>query len=443
MDFHAYKQVDTRTEREKQIDEWLPITSSRNAKWWYSAFHNVTAMVGAGVLGLPYALAHLGWGPGLTVLFGSWIVTVYTLWQMVEMHETIPGKRFDRYHELGQHAFGKKLGLFIIVPQQLIVEVGCDIVYMVTGGQSLKKVHELLCDDCTSLRLTYWIMIFASVHFLLSHCPNFNSITIISLAAAVMSISYSTIAWVASVDRGVQPDIDYSIGYKETTQAGTVLSFFNGLGAMAFAYAGHNVVLEIQATIPSTPEKPSKGPMWKGVVVAYIVVAICYFPVAISGYWAFGNRVSDNVLISLEKPVWLIAAANVFVVIHVIGSYQVYAMPVFDMIETLLVKKMNFKPTFMLRFITRNLYVAFTMMFGICVPFFGGLLGFFGGFAFAPTTYFIPCVCWLIIHKPKVGSLSWIINWICIILGVCLMVVSPIGGLRQIILDAKHYKSFS
>lgn len=44
------------------VDDWLPtMTSSRNAKWYYSAFHNVTAMVGAGVLGLPYALSELGW----------------------------------------------------------------------------------------------------------------------------------------------------------------------------------------------------------------------------------------------------------------------------------------------------------------------------------------------------------------------------------------------
>ena len=43
------------------IDNWLPINASRNAKWWYSAFHNVTAMVGAGVLGLPYAMSELGW----------------------------------------------------------------------------------------------------------------------------------------------------------------------------------------------------------------------------------------------------------------------------------------------------------------------------------------------------------------------------------------------
>ena len=235
--------------------------------------------------------------------------------------------------------------------------------------------------------------------------------------------------------------------YTASTTTGRVFTFFSALGDVAFAYAGHNVVLEIQATIPSTPEKPSKGPMWKGVIFAYIVVALCYFPVALIGYWMFGNSVADNILITLEKPRWLIAGANMFVVIHVIGSYQVeieifskwyvfissnlhflislrelqiYAMPVFDMLETLLVKNLKFRPSFMLRLITRTLYVggwlmlffyldelwqsfislfscsylssliaAFTMFVGILIPFFGSLLGFLGGLAFAPTTYFV------------------------------------------------------
>ncbi|PWA46019.1 lysine histidine transporter 1 [Artemisia annua] len=125
------------------------------------------------------------------------------------------------------------------------------------------------------------------------------------------------------------------------------------------------------------------------------------------------------------------------------SANKIYAMPVFDMIETVLVKKLNFTPSFMLRFITRNIYVATTMFIGICFPFFGGLLGFFGGFAFAPTTYFLPCVMWLSIHKPKRWSLSWICNWICIFFGVALMVLSPIGGLRSIIVQAKDYKFFS
>ncbi|XP_051140206.1 lysine histidine transporter 1-like [Andrographis paniculata] len=429
-----------RSLEQKAIDDWLPITSSRNAKWWYSAFHNVTAMVGAGVLSLPYAMAALGWGPGVIILILSWIITLYTLWQMVEMHEMVPGKRFDRYHELGQHAFGEKLGLYIVVPQQLIVEVGVNIVYMVTGGKSLEKVHKTVCGGCKNIRTTYFIMIFASVHFVLSHLPNFNSISGVSLAAAVMSLTYSTIAWTASLHKGVQKGVEY--GYPASSKVGTVFDFFTALGDVAFAYAGHNVVLEIQATIPSTPEKPSKKPMWKGVLVAYFVVALCYFPVALIGYRMFGNQVEDNILISLEKPKWLIAAANMFVVIHVIGSYQIYAMPVFDMIETLLVKKMRFKPSTMLRFISRNIYVAFTMFIAILFPFFGGLLGFFGGFAFAPTTYFLPCIMWLAVYKPKRFSLSWFTNWICIFLGVMLMMVSSIGGLRNIILQAKTYKMF-
>ncbi|KAK6928478.1 Amino acid transporter, transmembrane domain, partial [Dillenia turbinata] len=433
--------VDTERIMEMKIDDWLPITASRNAKWWYSAFHNVTAMVGAGVLGLPYAMSELGWGPGVVVLVLSWLITLLTLWQMVEMHEMVPGKRFDRYHELGQYAFGEKLGLYIVVPQQLVVEVGVCIVYMVTGGKSLQNFHVLVCKGCKNIRLTFFIMIFASVHFVLSHLPNFNSISGVSLAAAVMSLSYSTLAWVASADKGVQQDVQYE--YRSKTTAGVVLDFFSALGTVAFAYAGHNVVLEIQATIPSTPQRPSKGPMWKGVFVAYIIVFLCYFPVALIGYAVFGNNVADDILVSLKEPVWIIATANMFVVIHLIGSYQVYAMPVFDLIELFLVKKLHLQPSFTLRFTVRNLYVGLTMFVAITFPFFGALLGFFGGFALAPTSYFLPCIMWLVIYKPRRFSLSWWTNWICIVVGVLLMILAPIGGLRQIILQAKTYKFYS
>ncbi|KMZ61296.1 hypothetical protein ZOSMA_53G00860 [Zostera marina] len=155
------------------------------------------------------------------------------------------------------------------------------------------------------------------------------------------------------------------------------------------------------------------------------------------------NEVDDNILLTLNKPKWLIVAANLMVVIHVIGSYQIYAMPVFDMIETVLVKKMKFTPCFKLRLIARSTYVAFTMFVGMTFPFFGGLLGFIGGFAFAPTTYFLPCIMWLLLYKSKRFSLSWCSNWFCIVFGVLLMVLSPIGGLKQIINQVKTYQFYS
>ncbi|THG19116.1 hypothetical protein TEA_025879 [Camellia sinensis var. sinensis] len=229
---------------------------------------------------------------------------------------------------------------------------------------------------------------------------------------------YSTIAWTASLKKGVHEHVDYSPRGKTTNDH--VFNFFSAMGDVAFSYAGHNVVLEIQATIPSTPEKPSKGPMWKGVVVAYIIVAICYFPVAFVGFYIFGSSVDDNILITLEKPSWLVAAANLFVVIHVIGGFQIFAMPVFDMIETYMVKEKKCSPSNVLRFTIRAIYIGLTMFVGISVPFFGGLLGFFGGFALAPTSYYF-----------------------CIIAGVLLTITAPIGALRNIILQAETYKFFS
>ncbi|KAL5759196.1 hypothetical protein ACOSP7_017720 [Xanthoceras sorbifolium] len=63
-------------------EKWREGDPSRRAKWWYSTFHCVTAMIGAGVLSLPYAMAYLGWGPGTMVLVLSWCMTLNTMWQI-------------------------------------------------------------------------------------------------------------------------------------------------------------------------------------------------------------------------------------------------------------------------------------------------------------------------------------------------------------------------
>ena len=73
--------------------------------------------------------------------------------------------------------------------------------------------------------------------------PNFNALFIVSLIAAVMSISYSTIGWVSSVAEGKAADVSYAIAGSSTDK---IMGIFNGLGTMVFAYGGHSVVLEIQ-----------------------------------------------------------------------------------------------------------------------------------------------------------------------------------------------------
>lgn len=82
-------------------------------------------------------------------------------------------------------------------------------------------------------------------------------------------------------------------------------------------------MLVLQATLPSKPNRNTSVPMMRGVYVAYAVVSWCYFGVSIAGYWAFGNNVMSNVIFSIGHPKWMVAMADLFVTVHVIGSYQV------------------------------------------------------------------------------------------------------------------------
>ncbi|XP_059650581.1 lysine histidine transporter-like 6 [Cornus florida] len=149
------------------------------------------------------------------VMVLSWCITLNTKWQMIQLHKCMLGVRFDHYYELGRHAFGPKLGSWIVLSQQLIVQVGGDIVYMVTRGEVSEKV--------------------------------------------LGNGTYSTMAWVGCLSRGRVENVSYA--YKESSGADYMFRVFNALGQISSAYAGHAVVLEIQATIPSTPKKPSKVAM--------------------------------------------------------------------------------------------------------------------------------------------------------------------------------------
>lgn len=45
--------------------------------------------------------------------------------------------------------------------------------------------------------------------------------------------------------------------------------------------------------MPSSEKHPSTVPMWRGVKFAYLIIATCLFPIAIGGYWAYGQLVTN------------------------------------------------------------------------------------------------------------------------------------------------------
>ncbi|KAJ6772041.1 hypothetical protein OIU74_018308 [Salix koriyanagi] len=50
------------SKEDRSTGKWTEGDPARRAKWWYSTFHAVTAMIGAGVLSLPICHGLLGLG---------------------------------------------------------------------------------------------------------------------------------------------------------------------------------------------------------------------------------------------------------------------------------------------------------------------------------------------------------------------------------------------
>lgn len=123
---------------------------------------------------------------------------------------------------------------------------GTCVALIVLGGATCKMFYQTLCG-CTDKPLTNaeWYLVFTCGAVLLSQLPNLNSIAGVSLVGAITAVGYCTLMWVVSVTKGRLPNVSYE-RVNANTEVARVFDLLNALGIIAFAFRGHNLILEIQ-----------------------------------------------------------------------------------------------------------------------------------------------------------------------------------------------------
>lgn len=423
-------------------DAWLPITESRTGNAYYAAFHNLNAGIGFQGLLLPTAMFFLGWTWGIIALVIAYVWQLYTLWVLIRLHEAVPGVRYNRYVQLAQAAFGERLGFWLATPANINLTAGTATTLIIIGGSTLKLFDKLVCGpDCgaSPLSTIEWYLVFSMLSVVLAQLPNLNSIAGLSLVGAVTAVTYCTMVWVLSISRPRPPGVSYTAEEGKSVVAST-FSYLNALGIVAFSFRGHNLAMEIQATMPSTMKHPAHVPMWRGAKVANAIIAACYFPIAIAGYWAYGSMMlSSGILFSMyafhqvDISRALMAFVFILVVINCLSSFQIYSMTIFDSFEAGYTSKRNRPISRPVRVAFRIFYVFTNFLIGVAFPWLASLAGLLGGLTSAPVTFAYPCFMWLAIKKPKRYSFSWYLNWTLGVGGMILAVAFTAGGLWSII----------
>ncbi|KAF5786209.1 putative amino acid transporter, transmembrane domain-containing protein [Helianthus annuus] len=434
-------------------DAWLPITESRNGNAYYAAFHTLCSGIGIQALVLPVAFTILGWAWGVIALTLAFIWQLYTLYLLVNLHESSEtGVRYSRYMQLANAAFGERLGKMLALFPIMYLSAGTCMALLIIGGSTSKIFFQVVCaaNECKAETLTTveWYLVFTCGAVLLSQLPNLNSIAGISLVGAITAVGYCTLIWIISVSEGRLPNVSYN-PVRVGSDVSKVFDVLNALGIISFAFRGHNLILEIQATMPSSEKHPSTVPMWKGVKVSYTLIAMCLFPLAIGGYWAYGQMIppSGGMLTALfayhsqDVAKSILALTSMLVIINALSSFQIYAMPIFDEMESVYVVRFKKPCPWWLRVIIRSFFGFFCFFLAVAIPFLASLAGLVGGVSL-PVTLVYPCLMWLKVKKPKVYSPIWWFNWVLVAVGTVLSGLLIAAGVYVIIDNGIKFNFF-
>nr|XP_043620150.1 amino acid permease 3-like [Erigeron canadensis] len=445
----------------------------RTGTVWTTSAHIITIVIGSGVLSLAWATAQLGWvvGPAVLVLFS--FVTYYTSCLLAYCYRSgdpITGKRNYTYMELVHNNLGgwKKN---ICGSIQYLNIIGIAIGYTIASSISMMAIKRSSCfhekgheNPCKVSGIPYMLM-FGGSQILLSQIPDFHQISWLSMVAAVMSFTYSTIglglgiAKVAENGKIKGSLTGVNIG-NNVSPTQKIWRAFQALGAISFAYSYSFVLIEIQDTVKAPAEHKT---MKKASMISVATTTAFYMLCGCFGYAAFGDMAPGNLLTGFGffDPYWLVDIANIAIVIHLVGAYQVFCQPLFAFVENNAVKSFpeskfinneieipipvgGYKPLKlnMFRLAWRSAFVCLITLIAMLMPFFNDVVGIMGAFGFWPLTVYFPIEIYIVQKKIPRWSARWILlqslSVVCLLISIC----GAIGSIAGVVSDLKIYKPF-
>ncbi|KAL3638507.1 arginine/alanine aminopeptidase [Castilleja foliolosa] len=205
--------------------------------------------------------------------------------------------------------------------------------------------------------------------------------------------------------------------------------------------------------------------MKQATLIGITISTVFYMLCGVLGYAAFGNNAPGNFLtgFGFYEPFWLVAFANLCIVIHLIGAYQVFCQPLFMFVENWSRQKWKGNklinaersvviPFFgvfelsLFRLFWRTIYVICTTILAMLFPFFNNIVGLIGAAAFWPLTVYFPTEMYIARSKMPSFSLRWImlrtLTSVCLVISL-LAVAGSVQGLVKSVTKFKPFHSVS
>ncbi|CAL5188270.1 unnamed protein product [Lathyrus oleraceus] len=255
------------------------------------------AIVGAGVLGLPYSFKRTGWAAGLIMLFVVAYITYHCMLLLVKTRrklESVTGfSKIKSFGDLGFAVCGR-FGRFSVDAMIVLSQAGFCVSYLIFISSTLAF---LAAGDSTGDSVPVFLGLTSKVLFLWGCFPfqlGLNSIKTLthlaplSIFADAVDITAKSVVMVEDVFVFVKnrPSLEAFKGFSV---------FFYGIGVAVYAFEGIGMVLPLES------ETKNKDKFGRVLGLGMGMISLLFGGFGLLGYFAFGEETKDIITTNLGQ----------------------------------------------------------------------------------------------------------------------------------------------
>lgn len=377
------------------------------------------SIIGAGIIGLPYAFNQSGFVLGVILLTGLTFLVDWTVVLLVRTGK-LAGK--STYQDVMAQCFGRP-GFILISVFQFVFAFGGMCAYTVIIGDTLplvlRSVFSISSPTLLALTSRHTIITLCTV-FICLPLSMYKDITKLAKTSAVSMFAIVVIVG-AVLLRGpaVEPDLR---GNRDLRWSVFGDGIFQAIGVISFAFVCHHNTFIIFSSL----ETPT---IRKFALVAHISTFISFASsiiLAWSGYWSFTDKTKGNILNNFHDQDLLINFARFCFSLNMFTTFPMECFVAREVIQ-------NYFYPFPLKTMTHKQHVLWTLglVFAVWIISMttcdlGFVLEVTGGFSATALAYILPPLLYIKLSDGPMWTKANLPHWCCIIFGFSVMVISTI-----------------
>ncbi|GAV56519.1 Aa_trans domain-containing protein [Cephalotus follicularis] len=374
-------------------------------------FANVfIAVVGAGVLGLPYAFKRTGWLTSLIMLFSVAALTWHCMMLLVYTSrrlKSLSGGGFSNIASFGDLGFAVcgSIGRSVVDILIVLSQAGFCIGYLIFISSTLVN----LFNSRTPARLGSQFFGFSAKSLYIWGCFPFqlglNSIATLTHLAP-LSI-FADIVDLGAMGVVMVEEVMVFLKERPEVQAfGGLSVFFYGMGVAVYAFEGIGMVLPIES------EMKDKDKFGRILGLSMAFISLMYIGFGLLGYLAFGAETRDIITANLG-PGLISSLVQLGLCINLFFTFPLMMNPVYEIVER---RFHGGRYSLWLRW----LLVLIVSLVALLVPNFADFLSLVGSSVCCGLGFVLPALFHLLVFKEEIGWRGWCLDVGIMVLGVTL-----------------------